>query len=431
LRPVALRCAAFVLSCAVGACAATAGPARAADPPVPAIGVTSHATWDYASDADRTAAMDKMAAAGITWLRIDLCWCQFEAGGPGIYNLAYVGLVDHVLDEAHARGFKVLAILWGTPGWANGSKGPSTPPTSSADYAHDAQWVAQHFAGRVSAWEVWNEPNLSVFWNGDAAQYAHLLQAAYPAFKVGDPAAKVVFGGLSFNDDSWLAQAYAAGAHGSFDVMATHPYQAAGNAPPETADDGHKYWLTHVATIHDLMARNGDGGKEIWFTEFGWSTHDTPANATPNLYGVTPEQQGDYFTRTIQLVRRDFPYVTQLFWYDDRNDASGDLWDDNLGLLNRDLSAKPALAMLKAFLDNPPPPAPPPTPSPSPSPSPPPPALPPSSPPPSSTPPAPPAPPPASQPLTTRTVHATLLHARRPTRWRTHRQRRLRLAHHR
>ena len=48
--------------------------------------------------------------------------------------------------------------------------------------------VATRYKGKVSAYEVWNEPNGKVFWDPepDAAQYTELLKAAYPAIKAAE-----------------------------------------------------------------------------------------------------------------------------------------------------------------------------------------------------------------------------------------------------
>ncbi|MDQ2982447.1 MAG: glycoside hydrolase family 5 protein [Actinomycetota bacterium] len=338
-------------------------------PVVPPIGMNSH-IGEYGSDAARGAAFDKIAASGARWVRLDLYWTRFQPDGPNTYNGPYLALVDRAVNQATARGLGVLGVLQNTPAWANGGRGPNTPPTDVYDYARFAEWAADHFKGRVSAWEVWNEENISRFWTGSAAQYVQLLKAAYPAIKTSDPDVPVVFGGTSENDDVWIRQAYAAGARGFFDVMATHPYVAGARAP-ESPDDGHAHWLTHIQVIRDLMVANGDGRKPIWFTEFGWSTGTT---------GVTEQQQADYLVRTIQLVRRRYPFISAMFWYNDRNTAMGNDWEDNLGLLKRDLSEKPAYTALKAFLANPPPPppdppSPPPPPVPPPPPSPPPPVI--------------------------------------------------------
>jgi hypothetical protein len=98
------------------------------------------------------------------------------------------------------------------------------------------------------------------------------------------------------------------------------------------------------------MVANGDGAKPIWFTEFGWSSHANPSGVQNWNRGVTQQQQADFLVRTLTYVAQNFPYVTNVFWYEERNSASGNVQLDNYGLLNRDLSPKPAYDALKAFL---------------------------------------------------------------------------------
>lgn len=322
----------------------------AAVPSGPAFGVQFHGTWSSYSAADRLAVLDALQAAGAGWVRIDLGWASFQESGAGSYSQWYVDLADEVVNAARARGLHVLGTLWATPGWANGGRGTNVPPSDPADYARIAQWAAAHFRGRVDAWEVWNEPNLSDFFAGDAAAYAQLLRAAYPAFKAGDPGARVVFGGPSSNDTDFLRRVYAAGVGKSFDVMATHPYQGIADAPPETPDDGTKYTLSHVQAVHDLMVANGDGDKPIWFTEFGWSAHANWPGVENWNRGVTAEQQGDYLVRTLKYVGSNYPYVTNVFWYNERNLGSGNVQLDNYGLLDASLAPKPAYVALKTYL---------------------------------------------------------------------------------
>jgi plastocyanin len=42
--------------------------------------------------------------------------------------------------------------------------------------------------------------------------------------------------------------------------------------------------------------------------------------------------------------------VTQVFWYEERNETSGEVHEDNYGLLTSDLEEKPAYVAAKAFL---------------------------------------------------------------------------------
>ncbi|MDP9068351.1 MAG: cellulase family glycosylhydrolase [Actinomycetota bacterium] len=306
--------------------------------------------WSDYSDAERELVLDKLAAAGLQWVRIDLGWQSLQEQGPTAFSQWYVDSADQVVEMAHQRGLKVLMTLWGTPGWANGNAGRAVPPTDPSDYARAATFVARHFAGRVEAFEVWNEPNEGSFWTGTASRYTNLLKAAYPAFKLGNPNAQVVLGGPSYNDTDWLEDVYAAGGAGYFDIMSTHPYQGVADAPPETPDDGTIWTLSHVAAVHDLMVLNGDGDKEIWFTEMGWSSHANQGNEANWQRGVTEAQQGDYFVRTIEYVTQRHPYVTNIFWYNERNRDSSDVQLANYGLLRRDFSDKPAYTAIKGYL---------------------------------------------------------------------------------
>ena len=298
------------------------------------MGVQFHGTWSNYSAADRATILDKLVAAGAEWVRIDIGWASYEYTGPGQIYAWYANLADAAVNEANARGLKVLAVLWGSPTWANGNQDPRFPPADPQAYASFARWAAEHYRGRVAAWEVWNEPNLDEFWAGaDPAAYTALLRAAYPAFKAGDPGAPVVLGGTSYNDTDYLAAVYANGGQGSFDILATHPYMGPSDLPPETPDDGTEWTLAHVRAVHDLMVSRGDGGKPIWFTEFGWSTHANTGGEPNWQRGVTDEQQGDFLVRTLRWTAQNAPYVTNVFWYNERNQQSGGVHLDGYGLL--------------------------------------------------------------------------------------------------
>ena len=317
---------------------------------IPAMGVQFHATWsDYTWD-ERLDVLDKMAAAGVKWVRVDLGWASFQEGGRGSYSDWYAKRVDRIVDEAATRGIKVLGTIWWTPGWANGGAGRGAPPHDPQDFGNFARWVANRYQGRVAAWEIWNEPNLDDFFTGTAGDYVDLLKAAYPAIKEADPAAQVVLGGPSYNDTKWLSKVYEAGAQGYFDVMSTHPYQGEADLHPEAPDDGTIWRIAHTKAVHALMERYGDGDKKIWFTEYGWSTHPTEPGAPNWMRGVTLEQQADFLVRSLKYIGDKFPYVTNVFWYNERDTKSGNIQVDNYGLLYRDLTPKPSYFAMKTFL---------------------------------------------------------------------------------
>jgi hypothetical protein len=317
----------------------------------PAFGTQFHCLWDHYSNAERIAVLDKLQAAGVQWVRIDVGWYGIEDRGKGSRNAWYTGNVDFCVNEAVKRGIKVLATLWLTPEWANGGRSPQVAPTNPQDYADFAGWAASYWKGRVSAWEVWNEPDPSQsFWQGTTAQYVDLLKAAYPALKAGDPNATVVLGGPSFNDHRWIREVYEAGAKGSFDVLSTHPYQGVADAAPETATDGNRWWFTSLPAVRQVMLEYGDD-KPVWFTEMGWSAHANWSGVENWQRGVTDTQQGDYLVRSIEYTKANYPYVPVMFWYKELKDPEGtNVHLEGYSLLNADLSERPVYSRLKSYL---------------------------------------------------------------------------------
>ena len=332
---------------------ASAAPAQAAPAgPIPAFGVQAHLMWGDYTDAQRLEALDRLAAAHVEWVRIDMGWSSFQETSSTTFSQWYINRANLVVDAARARGLKVLVTAWRVPSWANGGAGVYAPPTDPADFGRFCGWLATHFKGRVEAYEIWNEPNLSSFYTGTVEQYVGMLKAAYPAIKAADPAAQVVLGAPAYNDTNWLGAVYGAGAQGSFDVMGTHPYLAPSDLPPETPDTkGTNIWLlTHVTAVHNMMVAYGDGAKPIWFTEFGWSNHANTGTEYNWQKGVTLEQQADYLLRTLTFVGATYPYVTHVFWYNERDRVSGNVQVDNYGLMYRDLTPKPVYLALQSFL---------------------------------------------------------------------------------
>jgi hypothetical protein len=152
------------------------------------------------------------------------------------------------------------------------------------------------------------------------------------------------------NDDTWIARAYDAGAKGCFDVLATHPYTAPADVGPLPRDNGSMYSFRHVTAVRDVMVQNGDRHKNIWFTELGWSSHANTGSEANWNRGVTEAQQARYAVESLRLIRDEYPYVKKAFWYNERNKSTGDIHQDNFGLLRRDASPKPAWYAIRNYL---------------------------------------------------------------------------------
>jgi hypothetical protein len=313
----------------------------------PELAVQWHGMWAYYTDEQREIVLGQLQQANVHALRMDVSWAMLQPTNATTYDPWGVSFVDRVVGMISAHGMTPLITLWLTPGWANANMGDRVPPTNPADYARVAQWAANRYAGRVGAWEVWNEPNSNDFFVGASpVVYTNLLKAAYPAFKAGDPKTLVVFGGTQYNDDAWIAKCYDAGVKGFFDVMSTHSYQGMSNQSPLAPDDGTIYRFTHLIAVRNLMVARGDGAKSIW-TGMGYSTHVDPPN-TPNWNrGVSEVTQAIYLNQAINLIRQQWPWIGKFGAYVAQDeDVFANFHDRHYGLLRADLSAKPSLTAL-------------------------------------------------------------------------------------
>src|SRR5271167_1069568 len=100
--------------------------------------------------------------------------------------------LDGYLSLAEKHGTTVLLTLGMSPGWANGGSKPTAPPQDIDDWRAYVTTVASRYKGRIPAYEVWNEPNLTDFWTGTTDQLIALTKAAAEIIHSVDPKAIVV-----------------------------------------------------------------------------------------------------------------------------------------------------------------------------------------------------------------------------------------------
>src|SRR4051794_4221411 len=182
--------------------APTATPMPTASPTVPPTGgprkgAVSHFMWQ--SMADTIVDLDRMQAAGMSYVRFDMSWRNSEST-KGTYQ--HLDMLDQVISAVQARGMTLTISVIETPGWANGGGGMFAPPSNPADYASYMGVLAKRYANRSGmVWEIWNEENDAHFWTTgpDVAQYTAMLKAAYASIKANDPDATVIVGGIVFN----------------------------------------------------------------------------------------------------------------------------------------------------------------------------------------------------------------------------------------
>jgi hypothetical protein len=307
-----------------------------------------------------------ISTTGAKWLREELDWSTIEPQ-PGVFDFSYY---DHFMLIAGSRGEHILAVLYGTPGWA----GPSdssipTNPSSFAAYVgavvrrygpHGSFWV-QHpdLAGSaIRDFEIWNEP---FFDNGDdgvygPGRYARLVKASAIAGHGANGAVRILMAAemQSARDANgdwqwWVDGLYQAvpDLNTYFDGVAMHDYGSDTTTLKPTIPGQPYQNYGHMLRIEDLrrqLVDHGAAGKPFWITEVGWSTC-----TEQNIDCVSQEQQAANLATLFNDVRgRWRNWVQAVFVYRFGDGADPATVQDAYGLTTLSGGPKPALAVFRA-----------------------------------------------------------------------------------
>lgn len=315
------------------------------------VGFSPGADILWASAPDQARELDLMAATGAHWLRLDFPWPSVEPS-KGSWNWAPF---DRIVAAALQRGFEIVGIPGYAPTWASQAVSAGVPPVAPAAYGEFVGALARRYGPQgVHVWELWNEPNLLGAWgaNPDPKAYAALLTAGAASARAADPITRILSGGLAPAVDAgdgsevspvtFVKGIYAAGAGRSLDAVAMHPY----SYPALPRDPSTASWNTYerLPLVHDVMAANGDGAKQIWLTEFGAPTGTANGAVSPDVQTAMVRQG--------LLGIQDWAWSGPIFWYSAR-DRVTDLADReaNFGLVRMDFSPKPAYAAFVETID--------------------------------------------------------------------------------
>jgi hypothetical protein len=255
------------------------------------------------------------AEGGFAWLAQLVEWREIEPV-PGEHFWEYL---DWLARAAAYYDLDLVLRLDHPPEWAL-SPGADTPVDLAA-YAGFVTRVAARYAGRVTAYVIWNEPNLATEWGDqppDPSGYVEMLCAAQAAIRAVDPQALVASAGLAptnhasataLDDRTYLRAMYAAGAADCFDVLGAHPYGFAyPPGDPPGAHDGLNY--ARLADLRALMIEYGDGSKPVWATEMGWTT--APVGPEQSWLRVSEEDQSQYLVDAFRRAGKEWPWLERI-----------------------------------------------------------------------------------------------------------------------
>ncbi|WP_185020359.1 FlgD immunoglobulin-like domain containing protein [Rathayibacter sp. PhB152] len=312
--------------------------ARPADDTSSAVlGVNSSmSTYETIGAADTEAKW--MEDAYVKYAREEFEWNRVEPR-DGYFDWAKF---DQMVAVAEARNLQIVGKLVYSADWA--SSAPIGTPSAAARYYPPSDldaWrdyvgaTVHRYAGRVSVWEVWNEPNIDKYWAPapDPAGYASLLRASSTTIKAIDPSATVLVGGLAGGfSESFMDGVAANGAGDSYDGIALHMY-VTGAPEPSIIDT----WFNSAQT---WVARNVPG-RSLWLTEFGWTTCGECSAR------VTEQQQAQFLSRL--AIDAAGQGVKGVVWFNLRELGTSTNSIDNYGLVERNGRAKPAYQTFAQF----------------------------------------------------------------------------------
>ncbi len=309
------------------------------------LGVAEGADLFFMSQADVDRTLDTLQSLGVKNVRIAIFWAGVEAT-EGEYDWTNV---DRMVDAATERGMGILGNINHTPEWAGTPYLTGHP--DPAQYGAFVGAVAERYKGKISAYEIWNEPTTTVFWDPvDPVAYTELLKAGYTAIKAVDQSATVIGGsvvagptrdGSTLDPVSFIRAMYDAGAQGYFDALSYHPYLFNTPFSEGAGKPDFDYPIEQLQMIRDLMASKGDSDVKVWITEYGQPT-TTLADGT-----VLSEQQQAAYIADLVRTWQGVDGAGPVFIYNTRDTQSGSSNPDyNLGLYYSDWTPKLSADMM-------------------------------------------------------------------------------------
>lgn len=290
-------------------------------------------------EAEKIEAMLQMIReAGFGWLRQEFPWEDLEVTGRGQFDWAKY---DRIVERTAAHGLRLLVRLSNPPAWsrADPQAGDLAPPDDLQDFVNYAAAVAERYRGRITHYQVWNEPNIFPEWGNDfvdPARYTELLCRAYAALKRVDPAIVVVNAALAptisldgydgFSDLIFLQEIYDRGGGDCFDVLSAQGYGLF-SGPTDRRLRATSVNVARHTYYRDIMVRNGDAHKPIWLSEAAWNaTLDAELprgqiDAYSRFGNVTQEQAARYMPMLYERAQKEWPWVGNvMYWFFTRKD---------------------------------------------------------------------------------------------------------------
>lgn len=305
--------------------------------------------------------LDRARGSGASLVRLGVNWADiaprelmpgFDAANPADPGYRWAQL-DNAVNLARARGLRVLVAVGQAPEWAQAPGRPDGIPQGAwrpdaEAFGLFARALGRRYAGRVGAWEVWNEANLDLYlapqWVKTPSGfdsvgpeiYRGLVNAFAGGMRAADRAATIVAGvtapygdhepgghripPVTF-DQEFLCLRGGVRVKGcpdvDFDVLSHHPY-GVGN-PQRRAVNAADVTIADMGKLTSLLAQARRLGTVSRNTTRTWVTEISYDTSPPDPDGVPLATQARWLSQTVRNLQR--AGIDTIVWFNIRDQA--------------------------------------------------------------------------------------------------------------
>src|SRR5690606_21769511 len=252
---------------------------------------------------------------GVKLLRISFGWDAIEAE-EGKYDWLFWD--DYVKMAVDDYGITLVPYICYIPQWI--SKNPQDtlffwnyPPKDLKPWSDFIKTLVTRYKDRIRTWEIWNEPDIWIYWQGTRDEFAEFMKVGSEAVKEADPTAKVVFPGIAYDPEfvKSLFKDYNLGSN--FDIVNMHNYYETWHRHPI------EEITTYINEVRDVVWRYGKN-QPLWMAEVGYSTFRKGARVSDSYsayfeYEHTPEYQAVHLFKTLVLAAST-ENIEAVAWYE-------------------------------------------------------------------------------------------------------------------
>lgn len=237
---------------------------------------------------------DLAGKSGVKWARVQTGWARCEPT-RGTYDFSWL---DAIVDSLIAQGLQP----WFNLGYGNRLYIKEANSEFAVGwiplYSEDAKagWIkfveklAEHFARRVTHWELWNEANIPNFWQPtkpNAPDYVRFVEMTAPIIRKRVPKSFLIGGSFSGIPYGYLEEALVAGLGKHVDAISIHPY----SPTPEVNYAG------RIRALKSLMRRHKPS-LALWQGENG-APSSADSSGALSQYAWNEPAQARWLTRRL------------------------------------------------------------------------------------------------------------------------------------